>query len=132
MNNFYLKNKKNDEILVYLNQSNFFNKKVFENYDDFFIKNLISIFKERSSTLIDLITGLIKPTKGIIKVDNKKIDNNELSWQQNIAYVSQKAYVIDASILENIAFGVNKEKIDLNLVKKCSDIAELTKFIKSR
>ena len=84
------------------------------------------------STLIDLITGLIKPTKGIIKVDNKKIDNNELSWQQNIAYVSQKAYVIDASILENIAFGVNKEKIDLNLVKKCSDIAELTKFIKSR
>ena len=116
----------------------------YSKYDDYVLNNVsIKIKKNQligilgksgqgKSTLIDLITGLIKPTKGIIKVDNKKIDNNELSWQQNIAYVSQKAYVIDASILENIAFGVNKEKIDLNLVKKCSDIAELTKFIKSR
>ena len=43
---------------MYLNQSNFFNKKVFENYDNFFIKNLISIFKERSNTLVDLIENM--------------------------------------------------------------------------
>ena len=58
LNNFYLKNKNNGEILVYLKQSNFFNKKFFENYDNFFIKNLISIFKQRSNTLVDLIENM--------------------------------------------------------------------------
>ena len=84
------------------------------------------------STLVDLITGLIKPTHGDIKVDNKRIKNNELSWQKNIAYVPQKVHVMDTSISENIAFGVDKENIDFNLVEKCSNVAELTKFINSK
>ena len=64
------------------------------------------------STLTDLIMGLIKPTIGTLAVDNKQIDSDNLcSWYKSISHVPQDVFLIDASISENIAFGVEGQNI---------------------
>ena len=51
-------------------------------------------------------------------------------WQNNIGYVSQSIYLVDASISENIFFGMNKKDIDFKKLKKCLEISNLNDFIK--
>ena len=77
---------------------------------------------------MSLITGLIKPDKGGIYIDNKNINENIKGWQNSIGYVPQKSFVLDGSISDNIAFGVNKKKIERNKIKKCLNIVNLKKF----
>ncbi len=74
------------------------------------------------STLIDLITGMLYPNEGKILIDNNILNKeNVRQWQSRIAYISQKNYLLNASIKDNIAFGedeieVNTEKL-LNSIK---------------
>ena len=82
------------------------------------------------STLLSLITGLIKPDKGGIYLDNKNINENIKGWQNSIGYVPQKSFVLDGSIADNIAFGVDKKKIERNKIKKCLNIVNLKSFKK--
>ena len=72
------------------------------------------------STLINLIMGLIKPSKGKIKVNGTDINDDKeemklIQWRKSIAHVPQFIFISDISIIENIAFG---EKIkDINFDK---------------
>ncbi len=71
------------------------------------------------STLLDIIVGLIQPNQGKVKVDDIVLDNrNSHLWHSKIAYVSQKIYLLNATILENIAFGSNLKDIDYEKAKK--------------
>lgn len=82
------------------------------------------------TTTIDLILGLLRPSEGEIYVDNFLIDKNNIeNWQSNVGYVPQQTFLIDDTISSNIAFGVKKEKIDFNQVKKVAMIANLDSFI---
>ena len=86
------------------------------------------------STLVDLLAGLIKPSSGIIKVDgidiNDQLDKKSLKrWQKNIANVPQNIFLADASILSNIAFGEDMDKIDLQQVYEAAKTAEIHNFI---
>ena len=46
------------------------------------------------STLIDIILGLIKPGQGLLKDDNKTINNNNRrSWQNTIGFVAQNIFL---------------------------------------
>lgn len=82
------------------------------------------------STLVDLIMGLFPPTKGNMLIDKAKLtEENVKSWQANIAHVPQKIFLIDGSILENIAYGLEKDDIDINLVKKAAKQALANDFI---
>ena len=58
------------------------------------------------------ILGLLKPTSGSIEVD-KKCKQNFKDWSKKID-MFHKNFTIDDTILANIAFGVDKEKIDKN------------------
>jgi ATP-binding cassette subfamily B protein len=84
------------------------------------------------STLLDLIMGLLEPTDGEIIVDNFSIKNNKDQWQKKIAHVPQFIYLADVTITENIAFGIPKDKIDLDKVIKASKQAQIHDFIESR
>ena len=66
------------------------------------------------STLINLLLGLLKPTKGSIEVNGVKIHQNQnnLKWINNIKFVPQNVYIIDSSIKNNVAFGVEEKNID--------------------
>lgn len=84
------------------------------------------------STLIDLILGLLIPSKGSILIDGKKLDINNLkSWQQNIGYVSQSAYLLDDSLKKNIAFGLPEDEIDEMKIKKAVSLSQLNDLVSS-
>jgi ATP-binding cassette, subfamily B, bacterial PglK len=82
------------------------------------------------STLIDVIMALIPPSSGTLSVDGKNIDSsNKKAWQAHIAHVSQNTYLSDSTIEENIAFGISKDKINHQRVKKVAQQAQISELI---
>ena len=80
---------------------------------------------EGKSTLVNIILGLLSPTYGNIIVDGINIFSNLKSWQQNIGYVPQTISLIDDSLRRNIAFGLEDDKIDDELIIDCLFKTEL-------
>ena len=74
------------------------------------------------TTLIDIITGILKPTAGEILVDG-----NVLNKQLKIGYIPQEFCNINANIRENVAFGA--KEINDNLVIDSLKKAQLYNFI---
>jgi ABC-type multidrug transport system fused ATPase/permease subunit len=59
------------------------------------------------STVVDLLVRLYEPTEGRITVDGVNLGEYSLeSWRRAIGFVSQDTFVFNASIRENIAFGM--------------------------
>jgi ATP-binding cassette subfamily B protein len=84
------------------------------------------------STLLDLIMGLLKPSNGYLKIDNQVInDKNQRSWQVIMAHVPQAIYLSDTSLAENIAFGVEVDKIDMKRVKEAAEKAQIAETIEA-
>ena len=84
------------------------------------------------STLMDIIIGLLEPTQGAIRVDGVALTAaNRHAWQRHIAHVPQAIFLSDASISENIAFGVRPADIDLERVRRAAEQAELTDVIEA-
>ncbi len=81
------------------------------------------------STLINIILGLLKPDDGIIKFNGVEIKENLDSWRSKIGYIPQNIYLMDDSIKNNIAFGINDHEIDLNRVNECIELAELNSLV---
>ncbi len=82
------------------------------------------------STLMDLILGLLEPSAGEIRIDDVTLTAaNRPAWQKNIAHVPQFIYLADASIAENIAFGVRRGDIDMARVRRAAEQAELAEVV---
>ena len=82
------------------------------------------------TTIVDIILGLLDPQKGLLQIDGKKLNKNNLrSWQKSIGYVPQNIYLSDDTIEANIAFGRNDKEINKDLVEKVCKIANLHSFI---
>jgi ABC-type multidrug transport system fused ATPase/permease subunit len=82
------------------------------------------------STTLDLLMGLLTPTEGELLVDGQPISGNRLrAWQRSIAHVPQSIYLTDATLAENIAFGVPPDKIDLLRVQQAARQAQIADFI---
>ena len=83
------------------------------------------------TTLIDLLLGLLSPSKGTIKADSIDINSNIRRWQDNIGYVPQNIFLIDDTIRQNIALGVPKRKINEDSILKAISSAQMNDLIKS-
>ena len=84
------------------------------------------------STFLDLCMGLLFPNKGSILVDDVQINSeNFRSWQSNLSHVPQSIFLSDASLTENIAFGVPSEKVDIEKVKRAAKQAQVYDLIES-
>ena len=81
------------------------------------------------TTLVDVVLGLLKPTEGQILVDGRDIEENLPSWRQKIGYVPQFIFLMDSSVAENVAWGINKEDIDEQKVRECLKKAQLLDFV---
>jgi YD repeat-containing protein len=82
------------------------------------------------STLMDLMLGLLQPESGTLTVDGVVIDaNNVASWQRAVGYVPQHIFLADASVAENIAFGVPQEAIDMRAVERAARAAQIHDFV---
>lgn len=82
------------------------------------------------STAIDLVLGLLRPKDGRLLIDDIEINgSNMASWQNMIAHVPQHIYLSDASIVENIAFGVPHDDIDYEKVHRAGLQAQMSQFV---
>jgi ABC-type multidrug transport system fused ATPase/permease subunit len=82
------------------------------------------------STLMDIFMGLLQPIEGKIWIDDQLLDHQMIeSWQSMIAHVPQHIFLIDASIAENIAFGMVLEEIDMQRVKEVAKQASLERLV---
>jgi ATP-binding cassette, subfamily B, bacterial PglK len=85
------------------------------------------------STALDLLMGLLMPTKGQLLVDGEPIVGDRVNaWQGIIAHVPQSIFLADTSLAENIAFGVRRDSIDLGRVRQAARQAQIAEFIESR
>jgi ABC-type multidrug transport system fused ATPase/permease subunit len=83
------------------------------------------------STLIDIILGLLKPTKGKILVNGIDIQNNLRTWQNHIGYVPQSIYLTDDTLRKNIAFGIPEEMIDDKAIEDAIRQSQIQEFVQS-
>jgi ATP-binding cassette, subfamily B, bacterial PglK len=81
---------------------------------------------EGKTTLIDLISGIIEPTKGKILVDGKTT-NYQNNLKKNIGYIPQSVYLFDETIKNNILLECPNNKNRLNNVIKLSQLKDLAK-----
>ena len=85
------------------------------------------------STLVDIISGVLNPNKGKIKIDKNYLNSSNLkSWQKNISIVPQNIFLNDDTILNNIAYSINKKEIDYKLINYSIKISDLKKLINSK
>tara|TARA_A100001035_G_scaffold277617_1_gene274776 strand:- start:181 stop:1962 length:1782 start_codon:yes stop_codon:yes gene_type:complete len=88
------------------------------------------------STLVDLIMGLLSPSKGKVLIDGVDLTSKEnykklVQWRKTISHVPQRIYLTDTTIAENIAFGLPNKKIDIERIKLAAKKANIYEFIKS-
>jgi len=84
------------------------------------------------STTIDVLLGLLQPSRGRVLVDGVPITMDNLrAWQRQIGYVPQVVFLFDDTVANNIALGVEPQDIDLDRVAQVARIAEMHDFIVS-
>lgn len=82
------------------------------------------------TTLVDLLLGLLPPTRGEIRIDGMLLDGTALpAWQSAIGYVPQQIFLSDTSIAENIALGLKPEEVDLAALERAARAANIHDFI---
>ncbi len=78
------------------------------------------------STFLNIIMGLLNVNLGEVKIDGITLnDNNIRSWQLLIGHVPQDIFLTDATVAENIAFGIPPKKINY---KRLSEVAKLSEL----
>lgn len=83
------------------------------------------------TTTVDIILGLLNAKSGAVEVDGVNIRSNINEWLRHVAYIPQQIFLIDATIMENIALGVEKENIDVDRVLAVIKEAQLENLIDS-
>ena len=141
LNNFNIQNKINEKKFnfkkIEINKLSYSygTKEILNDINCEFEKNKIYGIKGESgsgkTTFIDLILGLLQPSKGKILINSLDLDRS-IAFSGNYAsYVPQEIYLTDTSIAENIAFGLDYNKINFDKLKEVLVKANLFDFINS-
>ena len=83
------------------------------------------------STIVDILLGLLHVESGEILCDGADIFSNYESWLAQIGYIPQSIYLIDESIRENIAFGIDADEVSEERIWAVLKEAQLDTFVKS-
>lgn len=82
------------------------------------------------TTAVDIILGLLSPEKGQILCDGQDVMENYGGWLQNIGYIPQNINLMDDTIRNNVAFGVEEKEIDENRVWEVLCEAQMEEYVK--
>ena len=82
------------------------------------------------STLIDLMLGFIQPEKGELSIDGIPLTpQNHQAWLASIGLVPQHVFLTQASIAENIAFGLEPTQIHPEKLQQALKLAHLDQWV---
>ncbi|MBU1247254.1 MAG: ABC transporter ATP-binding protein/permease, partial [Proteobacteria bacterium] len=91
---------------------------------------IIGVSGAGKSTLMDLIIGLLPPTSGTLLLDGRELDEpSRTAWMRHVGYVSQQPYVLDATLAQNIAFGIPEDDIDPVRLRECCELSAVNEFL---
>jgi ATP-binding cassette subfamily C protein len=83
------------------------------------------------STLIDVILGILQPECGSVRADGADIREDLAAWQRIVGYVPQSPYLIDGTVRQNIALGLDDRDIDDLAVARVVAAASLEELVNS-
>lgn len=83
------------------------------------------------TTLVDILLGILPPNEGSIFIGEQDVLQNLYGWHNYIGYIPQNIYLMDDSILANIAFGIPQDEIDEIALQNAIVEAQLKEFIDS-
>ena len=113
INNFIISEDENDQIIKFQNVSfKYFDsdKYIFEDLNLNFDKNKHTVITgpngSGKSTLIGLLSGILYPEKGTVKISQCKF-----------GYVGAKPMILNSTLRENLLYGNNEDINDENLIK---------------
>ena len=81
------------------------------------------------TTLGDVILGLLEPQKGRVCIDGTDIKVMGDGLGKLIGFVPQSIYLTDDTIRNNIAFGIDEQKIDDGKIYTALERAQLREFV---
>lgn len=81
------------------------------------------------TTLVDLILGILEPSAGKILVDGADIYTNISAWADKLGYIPQNIYLSDDTIRNNVAFGLQIDEGQDELIWKALEQAQLKEFV---
>jgi len=70
------------------------------------------------TTLVDVLLGLLEPQKGEVYYNGIPLKDSLSEWRSQIAYLPQQVFLIDATLRQNVALGMEDKEIDDLQVKK--------------
>ena len=77
------------------------------------------------TTLLDIMSGLLKEFNGKIIIDDKDLDLKSNYWRPKVSYVSQSTFIFDDTIKNNIIISNPSKKFDKDLFEKSIKMASL-------
>jgi ABC-type multidrug transport system fused ATPase/permease subunit len=83
------------------------------------------------STFLDLILGIIPYSKGKIYFDDLELSKNTIDYKKLIGYVPQNTFLLNETVKENIALGVEEKKINLDRIYEVLKLTNLYEHIMS-
>ena len=84
------------------------------------------------STTGNQILCLLRPTSGRILLDGEELKDNQIaSWQSFCSYVPQSINLLNADFVSNVAYGLEKDEINIPKVWESLVSAQLEDLIKS-
>lgn len=82
------------------------------------------------STLVDIITGLLQPSEGVIRFDGIDLrEVNHRSWRSRIGYVNQDVMVFDDTIWNNVSF--YDKNVSASQIEFACRAANIWEFVQS-
>jgi len=84
------------------------------------------------TTFVDLLVGLLNPQSGTVNYDKTDVKHNFNNIRGNIGYVTQSVFLSENTILDNIAFGEKKNKINFSRINNLVKALDLSDFINSQ
>ncbi len=92
---------------------------------------IVGVTGAGKTTLVDLLLGLLKPDNGTVCYGAMDIYEDYTQWQKHIGYIPQNIYLVDDTVRNNVALGVEEEKIDEDAVWQALENAQLAEFVRS-
>jgi ABC-type multidrug transport system fused ATPase/permease subunit len=81
------------------------------------------------STLADILLGLFEPSTGTISVDGVPLSPDSMAgWRRRVGYVPQNVFLANATLAENIGFGLSADEVDHDAMRRAATLAQVDDF----